>query len=102
MSFDPHFHFFPNLHSFLKKGGQGPLDPPLVFYGWENFYIKNFFFQFEFLFYAVYMTLCAIVFQCNLVKHIKSVFWKIHVFFGQNQVFFYKKIISQLKSKTQI
>ena len=52
---------------------------------------KNFFFQFEFLFYAVYMTLCTIVFQCNLVKHIKSVFWKIYAFLYQNQAVFTKK-----------
>ena len=77
ISFDPQFHFFPNLHNFLKKC------PPSLL--WENFYIKNyFFFQFEFLFYAVYMTLCAIVFQCNLVKHIKSVFWKIYAFLSKS------------------
>ena len=54
---------------------------------------KTFFFQFEFLFYAVYMTLCAIVFQCNLVKHVKTVFRKYMLFLSKSGVF-YKKVTS--------
>ena len=40
--------------------------------------------------------ICAIVFQCNLVKHIKSVFWKIY--FLSKSDFFYKKVSSNVDS----
>ena len=50
MSFDSHFHFFLTSIVFWKRD---PLEPSLIFYGWENFYIKIFIIQFEFLFYAV-------------------------------------------------
>ena len=40
------------------------------------------------------MTLCAIVFQCNLDKHIKSVFWKTYAFLSKSG--FYKKVSSNV------
>ena len=80
------FIFFLTSIVFWKREATVHCPPPsLLWVG--KLLIKIFFFQFEFLFYAVYMTLCAIVFQCNFVKHIKSVFWKIYTFLIEIRLF---------------
>ena len=72
------FIFFLTFKDFWNWGAGVPWtapSPTLVFYGWKHFYIKTFCFSLSFYFM---LFICAIVFQCNLVKHIKSVFWKIY------------------------